>query len=410
MTRVAAKNSLVLDGNTIKVRLQAERLNSGTLVHIDWLRFTARLRNAPPFLTDQRATSTSIWDEGHRLHKLLSIVNDLPDCERDACGQAAQLADQVCGALGFDFVRAVALQKGHDFYKHRWAIQRNGQEVGWVGFGASSESPRQRTQAETVHVNLYGVACTFAEDGWADCMASIIEDLDAKITRVDLALDFFDGFAGGIERVSDEYKAGLCDVHGQRPKMRDINWLKGSSRSLYIGSKEAGKETNVYEKGDQLFGEEAETEWLRFELRYGNKLRVIDSDVLRRPADFFAGASDWHASILREAGQSAVPEPIKTTPPLALMSVKAECSRNARWTVQTAAASVAMCFKYLDDEQFIELVSNRKPPKRLASFKDRELRAAFSEAFSEYVVPRSGPVAQDLQSTGLGAINHAFQQ
>ena len=77
-----------------------------------------------------------------------------------------------------------------------------------------------------------------------------------------------------------------------------------------------------------------------------------------------------------------------------MMTVKAECARNARWTVEVASASVAMCFNYLSDDQFIELVSNRKRPKRLQSFADRELRAAFSEAFDQYVAPRSGPVAQ----------------
>lgn len=88
MTRVAAKNALVLDGNTVKLRLLAERQSSRAMVHIDWLRFTVQLRNAPPFLTDKRAESTSIWDEGYRLNKLLSIINDLPDAERSPAGQA----------------------------------------------------------------------------------------------------------------------------------------------------------------------------------------------------------------------------------------------------------------------------------------------------------------------------------
>ena len=46
MTR-PAKSTLVLDGNEIKVRLQAERIASESVVHIDWLRFTVQLRNAP---------------------------------------------------------------------------------------------------------------------------------------------------------------------------------------------------------------------------------------------------------------------------------------------------------------------------------------------------------------------------
>ncbi|RIX79411.1 replication initiation factor domain-containing protein [Acidovorax cavernicola] len=397
MTKVKDKSALVLDGNVVKVRLMAERQASNSMVHVDWLRFTVRLRNAPPFLTDKRAESTSIWDEGYRLHKLLSLINELPDHERDACGQASALADRVCMALGFEFNRGAELGKGHDFYKHRWPIHRCGAEVGWVGFGASSDSPKQRAQAESMHVNLYGVACTFAEHGWTDRMAKIVDELDGKITRADLALDFFDGFSGGIERVFKEYCEGLCDSYGHRPALRDINWAKGCSRSLYIGSKDAGKETNIYEKGDQLFGEKVGSKWLRFELRYGNKVRVLDTDLLRRPSDFFAGASDWHAAILREAGDVATPEYIAYTPKPALMHVKAECTRNALHLLNNAAPSIALAFQYLTEEQFLELVTHKKRPKRLASFSHADLSEAYSEAFSQFVVPRSGPVAMSLQ-------------
>lgn len=206
--------------------LMAERQASKSMVHVDWLRFTVRLRNAPPFLVDRPAESSNVWDDGYRLNKLLTINNQLPDCERNLCGQATDLADRVCQVLGFEFNRGADVLKGHDFYKHRWSIQRNGAQVGWVGFGASSESPKKKAQAESLHVNLYGVACTFADYGWSDRMANIIDDLGGKITRADLALDFFDGFSGGIERVAEEWKESLCDNYGHRPVMRDINWLK----------------------------------------------------------------------------------------------------------------------------------------------------------------------------------------
>ena len=54
----------------------------------------------------------------------------------------------------------------------------------------------------------------------------------------------------------------------------------------------------MYEKGHQLFGPESGSNWLRVELRYGNKLRVLSSDILRNPSNYFAGASPWHASML----------------------------------------------------------------------------------------------------------------
>lgn len=208
-----------------------------------------------------------------------------------------------------------------------------------------------------------------------------------------MALDFFDGYTGGIDRVVEDYRAGVCDIGGRRLTVRDINFVKGCERSFYIGSKEAGKETNVYEKGDQLFGTEAGSDWLRFELRYGNKLRVISSDILRRPADFFAGASTWHASVLAEAGQAPEPEAIKVNPRLPIMTVEAECVRNVRWAFQTAAATVSAAFKYLGDDAFLSLVSSTDLPARLRRFKPAELSQAFMTAGRRFTsVAESSPV------------------
>jgi phage replication initiation protein len=40
-------STLVLDGSEIKARLLAERTASNSVVHVDWVRFTCLLRNAP---------------------------------------------------------------------------------------------------------------------------------------------------------------------------------------------------------------------------------------------------------------------------------------------------------------------------------------------------------------------------
>jgi phage replication initiation protein len=91
-----------------------------------------------------------------------------------------------------------------------------------------------------------------------------------------------------------------------------------------------------------------------------------------------------------------VPQSVPTAPKAALMSVKAECVRNARWAMETAAPTIATLFQYLDEDQFLELVTAKKLPKRLQSFSKSDLQEAFGEAFNQYVVPRSSPVAQSL--------------
>ena len=155
---------------------------------------------------------------------------------------------------------------------------------------------------------------------------------------------------------------------------------------MYIGSKSTGKQTNVYEKGDQLFGVDKGSQWVRVELRYGNKMRVLDSDILRRPADFFAGASDWHSLVLTEAGAVFVAQSAPCDKRLPVETVHAEVHRNVRWALNTARATIATAFRHLSNSQFLELCNweTSKVPGRLASFSVAELGAAFKSAMGEF--------------------------
>lgn len=366
MTRPSA---LVLDGNEVKLRLIAERVESRTPVHVDWVRFTVQRRYAaardPADWFAAAGGDAVTWEA---LQEFAHHLAQVPDCDYSAAEQARDLATECARALGPDFVVAPDVRKGHDFYRYRWAIERNGAEVGWVGFQASSESPKQQAQARTLHANLHGAACTFALAGWRERIADIVEARDGTLTRVDLALDFFDGYDGGIARVHADYNAGRMNSRGHRPKFNQVgDWsdFSAGGRSLYFGSKEAGKQTNVYEKGDQLFGVGAGSKWLRFELRYGNKLRELSPDMLRRPADFFAGASDWHAAVLAEADAIVVPQPVPQAARLPLETVKAEVTRIARWVKHTAGPAVAFCVSQLGDEWFCQLAEDPRLPGRL---------------------------------------------
>lgn len=399
MTR-AKKTDLVLDGNEVKLRLNAERTHTKQLVHVDWVRFTCNLRTAPTPTIDtlfplyQGARWSDDVPHIERAAKLAKILRELPDSDFAASAQAKALADQACEALGPDFSVFPEVRKGHDFYRFRWSIVRNDVECGWVGYLSSGDSPRQHAQAKTIHCNLYGTACTFAKPGFNQRLAAIIDRTEATITRVDLALDFFQGFAGGMDRVQADYKAGLMNHHGKEPVCNMVgDWCNGRSRSFYFGSKEAGKQTNVYEKGHQLFGPKDDSPWLRAELRYGNKLRVLPSDILRRPSDFFAGASDWHAFMLTEAGAHASPEPVRTTQRLSVETVRAEVTRNVRWLLDTAAPSMAAAFQFLGSE-FLELVTHKQLPGRLQKFTVDEVRNTYAQAFKKITsASGAGPTA-----------------
>lgn len=391
MTRPAV---LVLDGNQIKVRLEADRQKNGAPVHVDWLRFTLPRRAAPVPGVDHLFPThfDNLWHESSRAARLASLIASMPDCEvsgagslsfrpdeRSAALEAFQVAEDVAAMLGEGFDVAVEVRKGHDFYKFRWSILRNESECGWVGFLSSSTSPRQQAQGKTIHVNLYGLACTFGAHGWRKKAADYIDQHAGDITRCDLALDFFDGLPGGFDTVRQDYENGLCNVNGKEPKCNMLgDWVHGHGRSFYFGSKEAGKQTNVYEKGDQLFGVEAGSMWHRVELRYGNKLRVLPTDILRRPSDFFAGASTWHASQVLKASNLWAAEKVACKKRLEVQTVEAEAVRSFRWIRSVAVPSVAAWLQHGTD-QFVELFKTEQLPGRLAKFSHAELKNAFEK-------------------------------
>jgi len=387
----AHRSTLVLDGNEVKVRLLAERTHSQTPVHVDWVRFTVLLRNAPlPKLDDlfpsqefEPLSAHQLDQAADKLQRMRKLLRDLPDADFGASVQAKELGEQVCETLGPEFTVYPEVRKGHDFYRFRWSIVRNEVEVGWVGYLAAGDSPRQKGQAKSIHVNLYGSACTFARPGWNLDLANLMDYTGATMTRCDLALDFFDGLAGGMDRVRSDYREGLCNSAGKKLAINIVgDWENGRERSVYLGSKEAGKQTNVYEKGHQLFGKKDDSPWVRAELRYGNKLRELQTDMLRRPADFFAGASEWHAQLLREADAIHAPEKVPTTPRLAIETVEAEAVRNIRYAMDVAAPTLALCFQFLGEDAFLELVENQKRPGRLQRFSEAEIERAYRSAMN----------------------------
>lgn len=393
-------SALVVDGQQIKLRLEAERLESNTPAHVDWVRFTVLRRNVDAPSIDMLFPPIRPADCVHACYglpgnefvdvqrrmpivELAVLDNELGPQDFAAAAEAFTLADSVVKALGSAFSVFSEPKKGIDFYKFRWSIELNGNEVGWVGFLASGSSPRKASQERTIHVNLHGMACTFADHGWRDKIADICDDLEGSLTRCDLALDFFEGIPGGIESIRQDYRDGLCNVGGRKLKWSIVgDWDNGHDRSVYLGSREAGKITNAYEKGDQLLGEKFNSDWLRVELRYGNKHRVLSTEMLRRPADFFAAASDWHAAMLLKLDcVSASPEPVPCIPRLPLETVKAECCRSVKWLKQTAAASMAVAFEFLGFEEFLSIVTNQKLPGRLAKFSRDQIQEQMKPAF-----------------------------
>lgn len=406
MTRPSA---LVLDGSKVKVRCEQRVVESGSVCKVDWWRWTQDRSSVdlqplfdllPPVLSD------SVWDEGFRLRKFketLDAIRAESGGEAEAIEQANALASQVAAVLGPQF-KLGPLSKGHDFYKHRIPILLNDGEVGSVLCWSSSNSPRQIGQFATLNVNIHGTACTFAAPGWEKRMHAAFAHKGGRVTTAHLAVDFFDGLPGGIESVYQDYLSGVWDHLGKRPKIGDVNWLQGHSRSLYFGSKEAGKQTNIYEKGDQLYGHEEAVErgikLIRIELRYGNKMRHLDWDMLLRPAEFFAGASAAHEAYLLMAVEQSgriepvAPESVPCHRADAPMVIEAEIARVVRWVRSTAGAALSTLFNHMRDEHMLAIYAEGGLPRRLRKFSASQIASAF----------------QMLDVPGLSANDSSIQQ
>ena len=187
------------------------------------------------------------------------------------------------GMLGFE--KSIQLLAHH-------AAERSA--IGCLAFGGEAQGGRWLFQ-------LTGQGCGFVTD-W-ESLADLLESLGARLTRVDLAVDFFEG----EYTVDDALCIHECDGFTQPGKMApktriDGDWFGGQDgRTFYVGKAKNGKMLRVYEKGRQLG--DADSEWTRFEVQLGNRDREIPFDVLTRRDAFFAGAYPALADLVDEAAQ-----------------------------------------------------------------------------------------------------------
>lgn len=169
--------------------------------------------------------------------------------------------------------------------------------IGAVAWGGEAQRGRWLFQ-------LTGVGCQLVRD-W-EGLQELLESLGAKLTRVDLAVDFLEG-QNTVDDALDLYEAGGFQLGGRPPSTRiDGDWLGGQQgRTLYVGSAKNGKMLRVYEKGKQL-GDPTST-WTRFEVQLGNRDRVIPFDVLTRRDAFFSGCYPALAELLEQAELELIP-------------------------------------------------------------------------------------------------------
>lgn len=118
----------------------------------------------------------------------------------------------------------------------------------------------------------------------------------ARINRIDLALDAFEGQFTVDDAVQAYHCKGFQIRTGNVKVRTDGDWIHNQERTLYVGSRESGKMARIYEKGQQLGDENSP--WVRAEAEIRSKQRHIPIDVLLDPDKYFAGAYPWFKTIL----------------------------------------------------------------------------------------------------------------
>lgn len=167
-------------------------------------------------------------------------------------------------------------------------------EVGSIALGGESQKGRWLLQ-------LNGKGCGMVTD-WSS-VQELLEGLDATLSRVDLAVDFLDG-EYTVDDALSLYDAGAFINRGRNPELDAQGaWHETGTkgRTMYVGKLKNGKTLCVYEKGLQQ--NMPGSNWTRFEVRLGNRDRVIPLDVLTAPDRYFTGAYPALAHMLEAAAE-----------------------------------------------------------------------------------------------------------
>ena len=218
-------------------------------------------------------------------------------------GRASRYLERWTGGL---FTIGGATEKRYNGYSECFLIipvtRGESPFLGWVGLSQVSDNMRGRWC-----FCLTGAA-TSAVFNWSNLVSDMF-DLGGRITRVDLALDDLDGIHP-LSECESLYDAGAFNPPtGRPPKCKTIRHKCGTAGdTLYVGSRDSGKQFRCYEKGKQL-GEVTST-WTRYESELLQKDRCIPWDILLLPAQYLKGlypvAFKWmnatanHLQVLKE--------------------------------------------------------------------------------------------------------------
>lgn len=344
---------LVLDGERVKFLTQARQIDakaeSGVIA--DYLRFT--------------------------VNEMFFRGDLLPD-DTDAQNLARLLALHFANLLGFTLGED---RPGRDYYDFTTTINNaNGHEVASVSAGGEG-------QRGSVCFTLKGEGCTNALPGWEKRVHSAFEHLNPKVTRIDLARDFYDGEVT-VEQMVAAYRDHAFSYQNRKPAPQNFgNWEDGNSRTFQVGKRESGKLCRGYEK-DHQFGI-MDGKWFRVEVELRSVNRVIPWDAVIRRGQYFAGAYEFCHWVCNHE----VATPVRTSTKTAEVGVQAVVN----WLKRVVAPTLVQVAGHMPDFEWLEdlvLSERHRPmPKSLRGFLPHNVQHGMREAFARLSTNADGPAA-----------------
>lgn len=207
-----------------------------------------------------------------------------------------------------------------------------------------------------IQISLSGKGCEHVRS--FDQVANVMDDLGAKLSRLDIAVDDLSGDHFDVQAFRRAYHEGLFTCNGRPPSAQFVD-DEGSGKgcTLYIGQK-GHKQLCVYEKGKQLG--DPDSVHTRCELRLYAKRTALPSDALRKPGRYFGGAYELLAAyIIGECERLEVKE----------RCVNASAKAMVRFLRTQAGTALHLVIQAMGDERLEFLMEHVVRPGRPGRFK-----------------------------------------
>jgi phage replication initiation protein len=161
-------------------------------------------------------------------------------------------------------------------------------------------------QSETINVQITGKGAMMAKEGWQLKLFNYLTCIGHEggwLTRIDLAADYYDG-QYSPDKALEDFQAGKMQLNNKRPfaECRGDWFNEEGGKTFYVGKRTSGKLMRVYEKFKEIMGVKALRDidgnhplnsykkWVRIEVEWHNKNRIMPLEMLINPGQFLAGA------------------------------------------------------------------------------------------------------------------------